>query len=528
MRWRIVRKSLLALTLGVIVALLLGELGIRWILFRDGKSFGELGRTLRRAERYADGNCEDDFWKLNCLLQGEAALEDAPGPHAIMGWTGGGLDPVTYAHPDESAVGDKQLVLLYGDSFAQCNTPPELCFQTILANSDLGQQYAMLNYGIGGYGLDQIYMLIQRSIDRHKDKQPIVIVAILVESDFERSVLEFRGWPKPRLDVVGEKLVERGPVSLSTRDYLAQNPVSIQSYLWRLFLHQTTPFLAAERARWSGASRLTEEKKTLNLRILQEIEHELSSRGLRHFFLLFHAEEGALRRWNEFAWQEQMVVDVCAEHATPLIDTRAFMDFAADGYKEICARFYGRDAPLLGHHNELGNLICFEAMRQGILGRFGAPDMRHLAELKAAGMIELDRSEKTPCTFLGRAAMLITHDGYGAPRAVETAEPHRLLLRAGSTGLTGVKFELAGGAKRFTGELHAMAGAKEGCPELGLSFDVVVDNKIVLHCAPIPPASSPFLIDVDLTGRQALSLVLRGDRGGAGCNWIAVENPRLE
>ena len=102
------------------------------------------------------------------------------------------------------------------------------------------------------------------------------------------------------------------------------------------------------------------------------------------------------------------------------------------------------------------------------------------------------------------------------------------MLRADPAGATAAKFELGGQAKRFTAELHTLAGTGEHCPEAGLRFDVAVDEQIVLRCAVVPPASSPLPIDIDLTGHQTLSLILNGDRGGAGCNWISVKDPRLE
>jgi len=525
---RKLRRVVFALAAGVVLALVGGELWIRWILFHSGEDRGPLAASLRSAGRYADGNYDDDYWKLNSILLGGTALDDAPGPDPILGWTGGGITPGTYEHPFESTVGDRQLVLLYGDSFAQCNTPPSLCFQSILESSDLGRRFAMLNYGVGGFGLDQIYLMLEHSIDRFKAKNPIVIVGILVDSDLERSILGFRGWGKPRLDVVGDRLVARGPVPLTTRGYLAENPISIKSYLWNLFLYQNSRFMEETRARWRGVHRITEEKKLVNRRILEEIERVLSSRGLRHFFLVFHAEQGALSRWEPFEWQEQMIEDVCAEHSIPLIDTRAWLSFASDGYKEKCARLYGHSSPLLGHHNAAGNIVCFEAMRQGLLGQFGAPDTRHLAALIDDGLLEFDTSETKPCTFLGRPATLITHASYGAPRSAETSNPNRLQLRADLSGYTAAKFELEGGAKRLSGQLHTMADAQNGCPEQGLRFSIEVDGAVVLDCPVVPPAANPMSLDIDLTGARTLTLIARGDRGGAGCNWLCVENPRLD
>jgi hypothetical protein len=515
------------LVLGAVGALCAGEVAIRILIFHPDLCPRALSQKFREAQRYAEGNNDDDYWKLTCLLQGESALTDAPNPDPITGWTGPFITPGTYEHCDEPSIGSRRPVILYGDSFAQCGTGPSECFQSILERSELGTQYALMNYGVGGYGLDQIYLLLHNSIDRFAQRNPIVIVGILVDSDLERSVLEFRCWPKPRLDVVGTRLVARGPVETSTREFLAQHPVGIASYLWRFLLYQRGSFLAGARAHWRGEERIKAEKQILNRTLLHEIENELSSRHLEHFYLVFHSELGALRHWDDFAWQEQMIEDVCAERGAMLVDTRPYLAFASKDRDKNCARFYGHGSPLQGHHNALGNLVCFEAIRRGLLRESGPCDMRHLEGLELQGLLEAAPAEVTSAVFLGRNATLITHGSQGSPRAVQTSDPDRFLLRADSTGATVTKFELAGGEKRFTGVLHTVAGAEQGCPEQGLRFTVEVDGLAVLECD-APPLANARSIDIDLAGKRSLAITVAGDRGGMGCAWLCIEHPRLE
>jgi hypothetical protein len=340
-------------------------------------------------------------------------------------------------------------------------------------------------------------------------------------------VLEFRCWPKPRLEIVGDRLVTRGPVSLSTREYLEKNPVSIQSYLWNLFLYSPSRFLLKERLGWRGARRITAEKRVLNRRILEEIEHELSSRNIEHFFLVFHGEQGAVERWAVFNWEEKLIEDIGAEFSVPVVDTRAFLKVAADGSQEKCAHFYGHEPPMTGHHNAIGNLICFEGIRKGLVGDFSPPNEEQSSRLKQIGALKLPILEAAPRTFLGRAATLTTNGGQGILRATETANPERFLLRAGPVGPTTVNFELAGAAKHFTGLLHTMAGTEQGCPEGDLHFTVELDGVVVLECE-APPAASPRAIELDLAQKKSLTFSVRGDRGGGGCAWICLESPHLE
>src|SRR5690349_7846677 len=149
-----------------------------------------------------------------------------------------------------------------------------------------------------------------------------------------------------------------------------------------MFLHQPTSFLLERRRAWRDADRIEAEKQSLNRRILVEIERELSSRKLRHFFLLFHNERGALAKFERFAWQEELLHAVCAEMSIPLVDTRDYLSFASQGRPELCAKLYGHGEPWNGHHNELGNLVCFEAIRQGLSGKSDAPDFSRVEKLK--------------------------------------------------------------------------------------------------------------------------------------------------
>lgn len=532
------------LLVGAVLAFLLGEIALRMVLFHGRRMPSQFERTMRQPARYSDGNSEDDYWKLMSALAGEAALEDAPGSDPIIGWMGSVAAPGTYAHPGEGTLGNRRPVLLYGDSFAACLTPSADCFQSLLERSEFGPQYAMLNYGVGGFGLDQTYLLLKHSIDRFKDKDPIVIVSILVDSDLDRSVLGYRSWPKPRLDVIGDQLVSRGPVLTNTREYLKQHPISIRSYLWRLFLYQNTPFMAKARASWRGDEAVKAEKQQLNRKILLEIEHELSSRNFQHFFMVFQAEGGALKRWSTFEWQEQMIEDVCAERAIPLVDTRAYLAFAAEGKPENGARFYGNGPPLFGHHNALGNVICFEAIRQGLRGYFGPPDMRHLATLlgnglltppdmrilsilRRNGLLDSNATAQSSMTLLGKSVSLIPKARPQYVTTKETASPPRLLLRSDAYFPNVTLFHLAGETKRFTGRLHTLTNQDQGCGDGELRFTVAVDDEIVLESA-VPPATNEMALDFDLLGKRSLCFAVMGYRGRGSCNWICIEDPRLE
>ena len=521
------RAVVLALVLGLFATGLVFEALARLAFASPDLPLGALGRWLRRPDAYADGNGEDDHWKLVCRLGGPRALEPAPNPDRTVGWTGYRVAPGTYAHQDEQRIGDRRVVLLYGDSFAECATPVETCFQTLLEQSDLGATHALLNYGVGGFGLDQSLLLLKNSIDRHADRRPIVVFSLLVESDFDRAVLGFRCWPKPRFELADGELVPRAPDGLSVPEYLENHPVTFPSYGWRRFLYQQGDFLAAARARWRGDERRAAQKRELGERILAEVAREVESRGIECFVLAFHAEEGALQPFAEMPWRDELLARSCAASGLRLVDTRAFLIEASGGDPAVVAGLYGHGAPLYGHHNALGNRVCFEAIRHGVLGRRGPPDPERFTALRARGGLDPESHVVEGVPLLGRVATLSAADGDPAQRVVESRDPARLVLRGDAAGRTSATIHLDGSARRFSGRLHALTGANESCSNQVLRCIAQVDERVVFDGV-VPDPTTPTALDIPLDGARTLTLALSGWRGPGSCSWVAVSDPRLE
>ena len=201
-RRRTLLRAAFASLLGLALAAGGIELGFRFLLFSPSSIARRLGAGLRKPERFSDPMCEEEYWRLQDLFLDPAHSQQAPNPDPVCGWTGP-ITPGTYAPTQPYDLRGRRPILLYGDSYAQCVTPVGQCFQTLLENSDLADRYCLVNYGVGGYGLDQEYLLLKHSIDRWKDLDPIVVVSFLVDDDFSRNVLAFRCWPKPRLRIDG-------------------------------------------------------------------------------------------------------------------------------------------------------------------------------------------------------------------------------------------------------------------------------------------------------------------------------------
>ena len=169
----------------LLTALVVPELCLRALLFHDIPGCGQLEARLRDAPSYFQ-RFEQGYWTSLVRFSKKAREDPIPGYDPLLGWRGRGLAADTYAHPQEEWLGDRRPVLLYGDSFAQCTTPEKDCFQGLLARSELNRTHGLLNYGLGGYGIDQTYLLLRASLDRFAERDPIVVVSVMVD-DARRS-----------------------------------------------------------------------------------------------------------------------------------------------------------------------------------------------------------------------------------------------------------------------------------------------------------------------------------------------------
>ena len=182
-----IRKTLVACTvisLAVCMTFLLCELGFRTLLFSQ-VAFME---RFRNPSLYTDALSSNDWWKLYHAFH-KPVNTTAKRVHSLLGWTNEQFTKETYLHIEATQVGSRKPVLLYGDSFTQCHFPEDECFQDILnEDQEFARAHYLLNYGVAGYGVDQMYLLLKHSLFHYHD--PHVIVGIYTR-DLDRSILSF-------------------------------------------------------------------------------------------------------------------------------------------------------------------------------------------------------------------------------------------------------------------------------------------------------------------------------------------------
>jgi hypothetical protein len=534
-RVRRILRAVIAALLGLATVLVGLELGLRFLLFSDSAVARRLGAPWRKAGRYADPGSEDAYWQLQFLFADASRRIDRPhGADRELGWTGE-IDAQTWMPKDPVDLRGRRPVLLYGDSYAACNTPPGHCFQDLLESSPLADRYCLVNYGVGGYGIDQEYLLLRRSIDLWKDRDPVVVLSFLVDDDFSRDLLSFRAWPKPRFRVEDGRLVAEPVANLDANACASPDRISIRSYLARFLIFRPGALPAGWQARLRASLDRRDEAIAVGRKLLEEMHELLEDRGLTHFFLVFHGREGLEPR-PRTQWAEDLVAETTARLGVPTIGTRPFLVAAADGSRELAQqRFIGGTERTAGHYNEIGNIVAFEALRQGIEGRFGPADVSRVEGLLHRFPYE-DPSRKEGMTILGCAAVPTGSDPTSVVRFSRT--PYRpfdlaarkgyLLLEPGSSGRAGIRFALLERDRRLLGTAITVAARKDGTVEDGsLSVSILLDGREVRR-SDVPLWPKGIDLDVDLAGSRELEIDAEAKAGRAVPAWVHIEGFRFE
>jgi hypothetical protein len=361
------RKRLVLVALVLAATGLLFEGALRFLLFVDADWCAGLARRYRNELYYADAYSEDEAWVLRAGFHPEQAAREHPQFDERLGWTSEAIEPGTLRHADEPGPAGERLVLLYGDSFARCLTGRADAWEGLLERSALGPTHHLLNYGVGGYGLDQIWLLLDATIERHAARKPLVIVGILVDDDLDRTALALRNFPKPRYELVDGELVLHPPHARTPTEFAAAHPPGIRSYAWRHFLH----FCLPTRARWalSGEEARREEKRRLCRALLERIQRRLTELQLEHFVLLFHAEK-SMATDGPYSWQEPFLYATLRELGLSFVSAKRALreDIALTG---LAPEAY---LPLERHHDARGNAVVFRAFERGFAGEFEPAD----------------------------------------------------------------------------------------------------------------------------------------------------------
>jgi len=339
----------------LITALVVGEGVYRWMIFGDA----EWCADLRHPGQYADFFSDDDYWKLYHRFDGRY---QPPGEtHPELGWVHR-FDRETFRHDRADAIGTHRPVLLYGDSFATC-VDTVLCFERLLEDEpEFASGHRLLNYGVGGYGLDQIMMLYERSIGLYDN--PFVVVMVM-PFDLDRSALSVRVGQKPFFTLEDGALQLQGvPIDPDPYAYLANNPPQIQSYVYRKLLFSSYAPKAL-RGWIRDADGVISHKKRLASAMIKNIINDLRSREFEFLFVVFHPHwPGISPLDQEIDWRDPFLRSLLEAEQVPYIWSKDLFETEMAGERPDFSEWI---IPENGHPTTRFNRLVADAIQSHVM-----------------------------------------------------------------------------------------------------------------------------------------------------------------
>lgn len=344
-------QNLILLLVSSSICLGAGELIIRWMLFNESPNF----ESWRDPGAYTSPD-DPNYWKLLQKWKGQS--KPPSNPHPLMGWVGR-YHGNTFLHHQFGKLGKKRPVLLYGDSFSMCVEQVE-CFEDILnIDSTFNKDHFLLNYGVGGYGVDQAALLMSQTMPRYE--KPFVVFGMLT-TDMERSIMPYRDGQKPYLEENEGKLELKGlPIKANTSEYLEEHPIAVGSYLYKRWASSRFNPSTGLKASIFGETRRKEEQMRVNKLLLGTVCRELRARGIDFCFLVFHYEENM---WNpeHVDWRDQHLREVMAELQAPCIWSIDVLKQHRKNHPEL--GHYDYVLPVDGHPTTLYNTLISEEIKR--------------------------------------------------------------------------------------------------------------------------------------------------------------------
>jgi hypothetical protein len=366
-RRRSLRRGAALTALALLLALGLAEAALRFLVLSPSDTARRWGASLRRQELFAIRQ-QDLYWGLQHHW-GRMAADEASRYDAGTGWLNSWVTSGDYHNPASAELGARVPILLYGDSYAACTTPRVDCFEGLFPDTALAGEALLLNYGVGGYGLDQMYLLLQATLpqwDAHVaagGARPIVVIGICYADDLDRANLRLRDHPRPHFRLGAQDQLQLEPVAgPSARAWLAEHPPWPRSWVWRALAYNLPGASGRDRA-VAAARRETERRSRALLAALQA---ELLGRGYDHFVLLLPGSPELNPEFED--WRRDFLAATLTELGLPFIDVRRdfWVDIEAQGRRIV--DYFGTAGVARGHYLRIGNEVALQGLLRGLYG----------------------------------------------------------------------------------------------------------------------------------------------------------------
>lgn len=345
--------SRLVLLLGSLVLTgLVLEASLRLALFSEWFAV----ESLQDPGLYANFD-EDDYWKLHLRWTGFSGW--LPGRHhPLLGESipRTSNNPLGLLEPRvrfPSADSRQPVVLFYGDSYLASPLAEPLARIPARLEDRLGG-VPVLNFGMGGWGLDQ--MVLRFEMTHGGFRNPLVLMGVLT-GDVDRCVLSVRQGQKPRY-VVGEDgtlELTNVPIERDQVAYLQKHPPEVRSWLGRfvaIALSRSRLARSIPALQWDH--RIEEKKGIAGALIARTVSH-CRTREIPLCFLIFYPPGGleGEGRSGAFLRKTFQELGVC------YVDTRPVLqDAVANGRLAPEDIFDSQTA----HHTALANEVIVEEL----------------------------------------------------------------------------------------------------------------------------------------------------------------------
>lgn len=362
------RRRLVVAALGGVVAFAVVEFGLRAVLFLDVP----VGWRLRRASLYAHHQASDDYFLLQRRF-GQVGEVPVALRHTTLGWVSEALDasePLRVVHRELDVPFEGRPVLLYGDSYAHGTTPRGERIEDHFADLDDTRRYRLLNHGVRGYGLDQIVLLVEATLDSAlaslgHGARPIVVLGVHVDDDLDRCALALRGWPKPWFVLEDGALALHGVPVPTLSEYAARHSLEPTCFVARLVLHADTVWPAALHRRVLGLEALRPRKEALTAALVQRFGAFARARPVDVLVLSLAGES---RTTDDGArdWRDAALESAAATAGLPWLDSAPALRAAAASEGLSVQDLFGRSGQTLEHFNSEGNRLAARVLLEAL------------------------------------------------------------------------------------------------------------------------------------------------------------------
>ncbi len=274
------------LTFVTFIALIgFAEAAIRWMLFSSHIQIP----CIENPALYTDPQTQDDYWVLYHYDSAAPYKTKPIVPHPLLGWTqknGGELGTRSPKYQSTKDVTGHP-ILFFGDSFVAGPDDAKLALPQILEKHL--PNASVLNYGVGGYGVDQIALRVKQDGTRFRDRNAQIVIGIMLR-DLDRSLLRFRHSQKPYYTIEQGELRLHHPETLNNLAFIDSYTFQTRSFVVAAIKRKFRFTTQRIHAVLGHQNELSEKRYLLNKAILKDLIAHLKSESLSADFVIFYSE----------------------------------------------------------------------------------------------------------------------------------------------------------------------------------------------------------------------------------------------